>query len=312
VSGVEALRWTEVIADAAERVGPSVVQLRRAAGPGGHPGVGSGIVVDEQGHILTNAHVVRGARRVTAALADGRTAEAQVLAADRPLDLALVRIRPLEGLRPAAFGDSAALRPGQLVIAVGNPYGLGWTVTLGVVSALNRSVPAGGTVLDGLIQTDAAINPGNSGGPLATLDGSVVGVTTVMLAGGQGIGFAIPAEDALSAFHQLRAWGRVVHPWLGIEAETEQIDAGLVRLFDLPASQGALVVRVLPGSPAERGGLRPFDLITAVGGRPVASAGALRHALRGCRPGETVPVDIVRGGRPLALEIRVGERPRGA
>src|SRR5690606_26193000 len=274
-------------------------------------GVGSGIVVDEQGHILTNAHVVRGARRVTAALADGRTAEAEVLAADRPLDLALVKIRPLAGLQPAAFGASAALRPGQLVLAVGNPYGLGWTVTLGVVSALNRSVPAGGTVLDGLIQTDAAINPGNSGGPLVTLDGSVVGITTVMLAGGQGIGFAIPAEDARSAFTQLQAWGRVVHPWLGVEAETEQIDAELVRMFELPASQGALVVRVVPGSPADRGGLRPFDLITAVGGRPVNSAGALRHALRGTRPGDRVPVEIVRGGKATTLQIHVAERPAG-
>ncbi|HEX6988120.1 MAG TPA: trypsin-like peptidase domain-containing protein [Bacillota bacterium] len=310
MSDTGAFRFTEVVADAAERVGPSVVQLRRrAARPGRMAGVGSGIVVDDQGHILTNAHVVRGARRVTAALADGRTTEAKVLAEDRLLDLALVRARPTAGLRPAVFGDSTALRPGQLVIAVGNPYGLGWTVTLGVVSALNRSVPAGGTVLDGLIQTDAAINPGNSGGPLATLDGSVVGITTVMLAGGQGIGFAIPAEDARSAFTQLQALGRVVHPWLGIEADTEQIDADLVRLFELPASQGAVVVRVLPGSPADRGGLRPFDLITAVAGRPVTSAGALRHALRGCRPGERVPLEIVRGGRSLTLDIRLAERP---
>jgi len=310
MGGAEVFRATEVVADAAERVGPSVVQLRRPAGRGrGTAGVGSGIIVDEQGHILTNAHVVRGARRVTAALADGRTAEAEVLAADRPLDLALVKIRPLADLQPAVFGDSAALRPGQLVLAVGNPYGLGWTVTLGVVSALNRSVPAGGTVLDGLIQTDAAINPGNSGGPLATLDGSVVGITTVMLAGGQGIGFAIPAEDARSAFAQLQAWGRVVHPWLGVEAETEEIDAELVRLFDLPAGRGALIVRVLPGSPAERGGLRPFDLITAVAGRPVGSAGDLRHALRGRHPGERVPVEIVRGGQAITLEIRVAERP---
>lgn len=300
----------EIVADAADQVGPSVVQIRRNEHPAARSaGLGSGIVVDTKGHVLTNAHVLGDSRRVLVTFSDGRTAAAERVAADAQLDLGLVKLdRPID-IPPVEFEDSDQLRPGQFVFAVGNPYGLGWTVTLGVISALDRSIPAGRTVLHGLIQTDTAINPGNSGGPLATLKGRVAGVNTVMLAGGQGIGFAIPANTALDVFDQLRTTGRVMHPWLGVEVETERIAAQWVEMFELPAAQGALVVNVLPGSPAEVAGLRPLDLIIEVNGRAVRSAGGLRGALAGARPGQTINVTVIRGGQQTDLKVKPVARP---
>lgn len=301
---------TEIVADAAARIGPSVVQVRSVGGSGKYrEGLGSGIIVDRSGYVLTNAHVVGNTREPQITLADGRRVTARLVAADRRLDLALLRFHPLPDVEPVEFGDSDRLRPGQFVVAVGNPYGLGWTVTLGVVSAVNRSIPTGQTVLDGLIQTDAAINPGNSGGPLATLDGKVVGITTAMLAGGQGIGFAIPSSVARQAFQQMAAKGRVIHTWLGVEVESEQVDATLAQLFQLPATQGAVVLRVIPGSPAEAAHLQPFDMIIDVDGRAITGAGDLRHVLTGKTPGEVVVLTVVRSGRIMKLAVRLTERP---
>jgi S1-C subfamily serine protease len=296
------------IAHAARQVGPSVVQITHGRG-----GLGSGVVWSAEGDVLTNAHVVRGAGQVEVRFADGRRTVGAVLGADAVYDLALVRLRGDPGAPPVRRGDSDALEPGDAVIAVGSPYGLHWSVTFGVVSALERELPGpGGLPLDGMIQTDAAINPGNSGGPLALLDGSVVGVTTAVLAGGQGLGFAIPTNAAAAVAEELRDRGRASHPWLGIEGQAEVLPPEWVRLFGLPADRGVLVTRVVPGGPAHRAGLRSLDLVTAVNGRPVASPSAVRRALTGsglAAGGTTVPVDVLRGGEPVRLWVAVEERP---
>jgi len=294
------------VAHAAETVGPSVVQISHQGG--GRGGMGSGFVWDARGHLLTNAHVVRGAREVEVAFPDGRRQAGTLVGADGAFDLAVVRVQRTEGLRPAALGDSDALRTGDAVIAVGNPYGLSWTVTFGVVSGLERVLPgAGGSELQGMVQTDAAINPGNSGGPLALLSGAVIGVNTAMLAGGQGLGFAIPANVARAVGEQLRDRGRASHPWIGIEGQAEVLPADWVRLFALPMDRGVLVTRLLPGAPAERSGLRAFDLIVAIDGRPVATPSAIGHALAVAGP--AVRVRVLRGGEPVELRVEVQERP---
>ncbi len=294
------------VSHAAEIVGPSVVQI--AHGAGGRGGMGSGFVWDGGGHLLTNAHVVHGATAVEVAFPDGRRRAGAVVGADAGYDLAVVRVAGEADLQPARFGDSDALRAGQAVIAVGNPYGLQWSVTFGVVSALERFLPGpGGLVLDGMVQTDAAINPGNSGGPLALLDGGVVGITTAVLAGGQGLGFAIPGNAALAVAEQLRDHGRAAHPWLGIEGQAETLPPDWVRAFRLDADRGILVTGVVRGSPAQRAGILPFDLIVAVGDRPVATPSAIRRALTGGpRP---VPIRLLRGGEPRDVLVDVRERP---
>lgn len=300
------------ITSAAETVGPTVVQIvqHRGDGRGGPTGMGSGVVWDGNGHLLTNAHVVRGSEVVEVNFPDGRRQMGEVTGADDSYDLAVVRVEATPGLVPATVGDSDKLRPGAAVIAVGNPYGLRWTVTFGVVSALERTLPGPtGEILDGMVQTDAAINPGNSGGPLALLDGSVIGITTAMLAGGQGLGFAIPANTAVAVGEQLREQGRASHPWLGIEGQAEILPEKWVRLFGLKADRGVLVSGIYQGSPAERAGLQPFDLIVAVGGKPTATPSAVRRALSLLSSGNAVLVRILRGGEPLDIEVRVTERP---
>ncbi len=290
----------------AEVVGPSVVRISHQAGRGG---MGSGFVWDPAGHLLTNAHVVRGARDVDVAFPDGRRQAGRVIGADPDFDLAVVAVARTEGLRPVRFADSDAARSGDAVLAVGNPYGLSWTVTFGVISGLERDLPgAEGSVLQGMLQTDAAINPGNSGGPLALLDGRVLGVNTAMLAGGQGLGFAIPGNVALGVAEQLRDRGRAAHPWVGIVGHGEVLPADWVRLFGLPADRGVLVLEVLAGTPAARAGLRAFDLIVAVDGRAVASPSAFSRAL-GAAAGRAVTVRVLRGGEPLDVRMRAEERP---
>ncbi len=290
---------------AAEVVGPAVVRIAHGGARGG---MGSGFVWDAAGHLLTNAHVVHGASAVEVAFPNGRRQTGRVVGSDAEYDLAVVRVEPTAELHPATFGDSDALRPGDAVIAVGNPYGLSWTVTFGVVSGLERVLPGpGGQALDGMVQTDAAINPGNSGGPLALLDGGVVGITTAMLAGGQGLGFAIPGNAALAVAEQLRDHGHAAHPWIGIEGQAEVLPPDWVRLFGLPADRGVLVTGVVPGAPAARAGLQPFDLIVAVNGQPVATPSAIRRALAGSAP--AVAVRLLRGGQPREVRVAVRQRP---
>jgi S1-C subfamily serine protease len=303
--------FSNAISTAAETVGPSVVQIVAHSPASGHPaGTGSGVVWDATGHLVTNAHVVGGSRHVDVNFADGRRQVGEVVGADVAFDLAVVRVARVEELRPAAFADSDLLRPGAVVIAVGNPYGLRWSVTLGVISAVERILPGpAGEVLDGMLQTDAAINPGNSGGPLALLDGGIVGITTAMLEGTQGLGFAIPANTVVAVGEQLRDRGRASHPWLGIEGQPETVPDRWVRLFALETDSGVVVTGVYEGSPADRAGLRTFDLIVSIDGRPTKTPSAVRRALALIAPGRPVRVRFLRGGEPGEVDVWVAERP---
>ena len=276
-------------------------------------GQGSGIVIDAKGLVLTNAHVVEGADRVEVTLPDGRDLEGTVLGSDAVTDLAVVRIPQGSGLKAAPLGDSERLEVGDWAIALGTPYGLERTVTLGIVSSLHRNITSLGFSdkrLD-LIQTDAAINPGNSGGPLINANGEVVGINTLVRSGpGAGLGFAIPINLAKGVAAQLGQGSSVVHPYLGLQLVP--LNARLARdnntdpnaLLQLPERDGALVQRVLPESPAERAGLRRGDLVVAAAEQQVADPAALLRLVEASQVGETLPLTVLRGEQELQLSIR--------
>jgi len=281
-------------------------------------GQGSGIVIDSQGLVLTNAHVVDGADRVEVTLADGRAVEGTVLGADAVTDLAVVRIPRPSGLQAAPLGDSEALEVGDWAIALGTPYGLERTVTLGIVSSLHRNITSLGFSdkrLD-LIQTDAAINPGNSGGPLINAAGEVVGINTLVRSGpGAGLGFAIPINLAKGVASQLGKGDPVVHPYLGLQLVP--LTARLARdnnadpnaLVRLPERDGALVQRVIPESPAEKAGLRRGDLVVAAAEQRVADPAALLRLVEASQVGEALPLQVLRGDQQLNLSIRPAALP---
>ncbi|BDG60859.1 S1C family serine protease [Caldinitratiruptor microaerophilus] len=298
-------RLSETIAAVAERVGRNVVQVRAETAQGS--GLGSGILLGPAGEILTNAHVVAGRGDIRITFHDGVTRPGEVEALDRLYDLALVRTRPYIDSEVTLGGDDD-LRPGHLVVAVGNPFGFGWTVTLGVVSATERMLGP----LDGLIQTDAAINPGNSGGALVDLEGRVVGIPTAVLAAGQNLGFAIPAWQAALALEQFRRHGRAFHPYIGISGQTEVIDPALVRALDLPAGRGVAVLEVDPYGPAAGSGLEPLDLITAAGDQPTPTIAALRRVIRRTPVGTPLVLEVLRGSGLVRLSVVVGELPQRA
>ncbi|MDA8344607.1 MAG: trypsin-like peptidase domain-containing protein [Thermaerobacter sp.] len=291
------------IQEAAAKVGPSVVRVEAQGARGS--GVGSGVLVDAAaGEIVTNAHVVHGQSEVAITFHDGITRGGQVLALDRLYDLALVRTQ--SPVREAvSLATRAELRPGQLVLAVGNPFGFDWTVTLGVVSAVERMLGP----LDGLVQTDAAINPGNSGGALTDLEGRLVGIPTMILAQGQNLGFAIPTWQVELALGQFRRLGRAQHPWIGIRGTTEVVSPELAQLLELPAARGVATLEVEPGGPADAAGLLPFDVITAAGGEKTPSIAALRRVVRGTEVGDRLVLSVLRHGELQEASIRVRELP---
>jgi S1-C subfamily serine protease len=299
--------YSRVVVEVADRVGPSVASLRvtRPARGGQMPaGAGSAIALTPDGFLLTSAHVVAGpGRRGHALWADGREHAFRIVGADRFSDLAVLRADADE-LPAATLGDAETLRAGQLVVAIGNPQGLGGSVTAGVVSALGRSLPAraGRRVrsIDNVIQTDAALNPGNSGGALATSDGLVVGVNTAVA--GVGLGLAVPIDVGTRRIvGALMTDGRVRRAHLGLAGGPRPLPPhARVRYGRETAVE---VVEVSPGSPAERGGLRPEDLVVALDGQPVSGVGDLQRMLVGEAIGRRLELEVVRGPRTLRLEV---------
>jgi serine protease Do len=262
------------------------------------------VIVRPEGVILTNAHVVAQAQAVTVTLADGRRLPGRVIGRDPSVDVAVVRVA-LTNAQAAPLGDSDRLVVGQTAIAIGNPLGFERTVTVGVVSALNRSLR--GSTLEQLIQTDAAISPGNSGGPLLDSQGRVIGINTavIRIEGAEGLGFAVPINLAREVANQLLETGRVRRAYLGI-AQTD-VTPPIAEQFGLPVSEGVLVFEVQPGSPAQRAGLRARDVIVRLGDTPIRQGGDLRRALRGAAPGATVPVEVARAGGRATLRVRLAE-----
>jgi len=293
--------YSRAVTGAAAQIAPSVLNVE------GVGGTGSGFVFTPDGLILTNSHVIAGAPHPGVTLLDGRRLRADVVGDDPDTDLAVVRVSASD-LRPATLGDSSSLMPGQLVVAIGNPFGFQHTVTAGVVSALGRGLRARtGRLMENLIQTDAALNPGNSGGPLVTSDARVVGINTAIIFGGQGIAFAVPVNTARAVISALIRDGRVRRAILGISAHTAPIARRIVHDHSLPHESGVLVSEVQRGSPADLAGLRPGDIVIDFGGTPVATIDALHRELNGDQIGQPVPLRLLRGGAPRRVIVVPGE-----
>lgn len=305
---VEALdAYSRAVVRAVERVAPAVVSVgvRRS----GRPGTASGLVVAPDGYVLTNHHVVQGSRRPVVGLGDGRLLPAERVGEDPHTDLALLRV-PQDRLPTAELGDSSRLRVGQLVVAIGNPLGFAATVTAGVVSALGRTLYSQtGRIIENVIQTDAALNPGNSGGPLADAAGRVVGINTAVIAGAQGLCFAIPSNTARWVVGQLLQHGRVRRAYLGVATEPARLDRRVVLQHRLEGDRAARVVYVEPGSAADRAGLRPGDAVVAAAGRIVRGPEDLQRVLSQHPPGQPLELQAVRGSRVLRLEVLPTELP---
>src|SRR6266478_1515820 len=305
--------YSRSVTAAAERVGPAVVRIDlehegRRSGPYNMPreygGVGSGFIFASDGQILTNAHVVAHARRVKVTLADGRTFDASLVGSEPDVDIALLRIGA-DHLPVAELGRGP-LRVGQLVIAVGNPYGLNWTVTAGVVSALGRTLQGPGTrKMTDLIQTDTSINPGNSGGPLVDSNGRVVGITTAMMPMAQGLGFSIPLDTVKEAIARInkRRESAPAGVTMGVGGMRVLLDAQLRQALNLRQQYGMEVLEIRQGGPADRAELKRLDVIIAAENEPVTEPRDLQRVVRKHRAGEQVPVSFLRGGRQRKVTV---------
>jgi serine protease Do len=309
-------------ADVVERLNPAVVSIdatarnaddrsRGALGGFGRVdreprrGSGSGFIIDPEGSILTNHHVVEGAERIVIRLADGRSARAQIVGSDPDTDIALLKVDGLQGLPTAPLGDSTSLRMGEWVCAIGSPLGYEHTVTVGVVSFLGRTLFD--VSLDNFIQTDAAINFGNSGGPLINSRGEVIGINTAVSSRSSNIGFAIPINAAIAILPALRSDGRVARGYMG--AMLREIDFDVQRSLNLPVGEGALVEDIAADSPAARAGVQPYDAVLEVDGARVVDDGDLIRRIAARTPGTTVQLRLVRDGRELTLPVKLAERP---
>ncbi|GAB4378417.1 MAG: HhoA/HhoB/HtrA family serine endopeptidase [Elainellaceae cyanobacterium] len=330
------------IADAVAKVGPAVVRIdaqrtvssqrspqifqdpfgRMFEGeapfesPRVEEGTGSGFIIDANGLILTNTHVIDGADRVSVVLKDGRRFDGEVLGQDPATDVAVVKIEATD-LPIVTVGNSDQLQPGEWAIAIGNPLGLDNTVTAGIVSATGRSSAEIG-VSDrrvGFIQTDAAINPGNSGGPLLNQQGEVIGMNTAIISGAQGLGFAVPINTAQRIANQLITEGRVEHPYLGVRMVSlspeikEQLNASSESRFTIQAEEGILVVEVVPDSPAAQAGIQQGDVIISMDGQSVEDAATVQRIVEGSQIGEALPIEIQRGEETLNLSVTPGILP---
>jgi serine protease Do len=269
--------------------------------------LGSGFIISDDGYILTNNHVVDGADEIVAKLSDGREFKGVIKGSDEKLDLALVKIDTTEKLPAVTLGDSDDLRVGEWVMAIGNPFGLAQTVTAGIISAKGRVIGSG--PYDDFIQTDASINPGNSGGPLFNVKGEVIGINTAIIAGGQGIGFAIPVNMAKTIIPQLRDAGRVTRGWLGVSIQP--MSKELAQAFGLEEDRGALVTDVTKESPAEKGGLKNGDIILEFDGRKIQLMHDLPRLVASTAVGKKVPVVVLRDAKRQELTVTVEKLREG-
>jgi serine protease Do len=322
-SSTQASRRTPVVA-AAEKVSPAVVnvsaesvvrdvdpffglffgQSRRTQS------LGSGLIIDANGMVVTNAHVIEGASRIVVTTLDGRELDADLLGSDRDADLAVLKVKA-RNLPAIPLGRSGDLMIGETVIAIGNPFGLSHTVTSGVLSAVGRTVPSerAGQVFTDFLQTDASINPGNSGGPLVNVLGEVIGINTAIIQGASGIGFAIPADRARRVVDDLLRFGALRPLWTGARLIT--IDAETAQSANLPVRRGALVLKVYPGSPAAQAGLQEKDVVVAVNGHPVTAREDVATALYTAAAGSAVGLDLRRGERTLTVSLKAVQPPQG-
>jgi S1-C subfamily serine protease len=295
------------VRDIAAAVGPSVASVS-VRGPAG-AGTGSAVIYRSDGYLVTNAHVVGdGAAEVTVTLPDGSSLAADVVGADTVSDLAVLRVDG-GGLPVSTYADGTPA-VGDAAVAIGSPFGLDGSVTTGVISALGRSVSTPGAPLVDMIQTDAAINPGNSGGALVDAAGRIIGINTAILSAtgaSNGIGFAIPVDTVRAVADQLIATGTVQHAYLGVQGVS--LDPAVAERYGLDADEGAVVVSVEPGGPADVGGLRPGDLVTAIGDDPVASMDELAGRIQRTEVASTVPLTVLRDGDEVTLEVTLTERP---
>ncbi len=270
-------------------------------------GLGSGVIVSPEGYLLTNQHVVAGATEIEVQLADGRSTRATLVGSDPETDIAVLRIA-LSPLPVIALGDVRALQVGDAVLAIGNPFNVGQTVTAGIVSALDRQ-QADSSPFQHFIQTDAAINPGNSGGALVDARGALVGINTAIYSasgGSLGIGFAVPVDTARTVMEALVRGGHVRRGWIGVVPR--DLSAELAESLGLPRQDGVLITGVLRSGPAARGGVRPGDVVLQVGGRPVRDTGELIAAVAAVAPGSRTTLQLQRGGRQLEVQVQVAER----
>ena len=296
--------YSHAVIRAVDLVGPAVVKLEAGQGSG------SGFLISSDGLLVTNSHVIQGASNVRVIFSDERSARGEVLGDDADTDLAVVRVAGNQ-LPHASFGDSGAVRVGQIAIAIGNPYGFQATVTSGVVSALGRSLRArSGRLMDDILQTDAALNPGNSGGPLVTSNGEVIGVNTAMIMPAQGLSFAIASNTARFIVSRLLRDGRIRRSYLGIGGSKTPVSRRIVREMGLAVASGVRIETVETPSPASAAGLRARDLVIAFAGKPVTGLDDFQRALTDERIGQPTPISIIREGERLTcIVVPWADRP---
>jgi Do/DeqQ family serine protease len=312
---------------AAQAAAPAVVSISARQAPREHPhandpwfrfgdrvprapqtGLGSGVIISSTGHVLTNHHVIEGAEEIEVQLSDGRQALARVVGTDPDTDLAVLRI-DLPHLPVAVLGDSDALRVGDAVLAIGNPFGVGQTVTGGIVSALGRT-QLGINIFENFIQTDAAINPGNSGGALVDVQGHLIGINTAIFTrsgGFMGIGFAIPTSTARQVLEAIVRDGAVTRGWIGVEPQA--LTPELAQHFGLRRDRGVIIIGVLRNAPAAQAGIRPGDVVVSVAGQPVADVATLLATVAALPPGQATQMQIERQGERFTLQVTPGRRP---
>ena len=317
------------LSGAARKASPAVVSINTSTAPARDPrsndpwfrfffgdmgnepqtGLGSGVIVSPDGYILTNNHVVEGADEIDVTLSDSRRARARVVGTDPETDLAILKIE-LDKLPVIVLGNSDELAVGDIVLAIGNPFGVGQTVTSGIVSALGRS-QLGINTFENFIQTDAAINPGNSGGALVDVNGNLLGINTAIYSrsgGSLGIGFAFPVSTARMVLDGIVREGKVTRGWIGVEPN--ELSPELAETFGVKATEGVIITGVLQDGPAAVGGIRPGDVIVQVAGKPVTNVAGLLSSVAALRPGEAAPFQVQRGNRMLDLELTPGVRPQ--